>query len=245
VVVDVTDEVRAREGLSRTVEYNERFTAILGHDLRNPLNAITTTAQLLQRRATTDEIAKPAARIVASGDRMLRMINQLLDLARVRVTGGLRLSPKPLDLAELCRHVLDELRVAHPGSSLELVTDGSLVGRWDGDRLAQVLSNLAANALEHGVSSAPVRVRLDGRDPERVGIRVENQGAIPEPLLPLLFDPFRSAEQRSAKARGLGLGLYISHEIIAAHRGKMTVRSSSEEGTCFEVELPKSEELTP
>ena len=243
LAVDVTDEVRARQALSRTVEYHEKFAAILGHDLRNPLNAILTTAQLLQRRATTEEIARPADRIVASGDRMRRMIDQLLDLARVRVTGGLRLQPRPVDLGELCRHVLDELRAGHPGSSLELVTAGNLVGRWDGDRLAQVLSNLAANAIEHGAPSAPVRVRLDGCHPERVGIRIENQGAIPEPLLPLLFDPYRSAAHRSSKARGLGLGLYISHEIVAAHRGKLTVCSNPADGTCFQVELPKSEEL--
>jgi PAS domain S-box-containing protein len=242
VAVDVTDEVRAREELARTVQYNEKFTAILGHDLRNPLNAIMMTAQLLERRAPGEEIARPAARIVASGDRMRRMIDQLLDLARVRVT-GLRLSPRPVDLGELCRSVLDELRAGHPESRLELVTAGSLVGRWDGDRLAQVLSNLAANAIEHGAPSAPVRVRLDGRDPDRVGICVENQGAIPAPLLPVLFDPFRSAEHRSAKTRGLGLGLYISHEIIAAHRGRLTVRSDPAGGTCFEVELSKREAL--
>jgi signal transduction histidine kinase len=159
------------------------------------------------------------------------------------VTGGLRLQPRPVDLGELCRNVLDELHAAHPGAKLELSTEGTLVGRWDGDRLAQVMSNLAANAIEHGVPLAPVRVRLDGRDPARVGIRVENQGAIPEPLLPVLFDPFRSAHHRGAKPRGLGLGLYISHEIVAAHRGKMTVRSSAADGTCFEVELPKSEEV--
>ena len=132
-------------------------------------------------------------------------------------------------------------RAAYPGSRLELDTAGDPTGRWDGDRLAQVLSNLAANALEHGEPLAPVQVRIDGRDPGHVGIRVENRGLIPAHVLPLLFDPFRSAEHRSAKARGLGLGLFISHEIVAAHRGKLTVRSTPERGTCFEVELPKRE----
>ena len=210
IATDVTDEVRAREELSRTIQYNEKFTAILGHDLRNPLNAIMTTAQLLKRRATSDEIAKPAARIIRSGERMLRMITQLFDLARVRVTGGLRLEPKHVDLAEVCRHVMEELRVAHPGSNLELVAAGSMVGRWDGDRLAQVLSNLGANALEHGVPFMPVSIRLDGRDPARVVILVENQGAIPEALLPYLFDPFpeRAPPQRErARARARAVHL--------------------------------------
>lgn len=240
VAVDVTTEVRARAELARTVEYNERFMAILGHDLRNPLNAILTTAQLLQRRAASEDIARPAARIVASGDRMRRMIDQLLDLARVRVTGGLRLVPGPVDLAALCRHVLDELRDAHPGARLELEADGALAGRWDGDRLAQVLSNLAGNAIEHGDPAAPVRVRLDGSDPDLARIRIENEGAIPEALLASLFDPFRDAVHRGRKPRGLGLGLYISREIITAHGGKLTARSSLRDGTCFQIELPKS-----
>jgi len=243
VTVDVTDEVRARDRLARTILYNEKFTAILGHDLRNPLNAIMTTAQLLQRRASSDEIARPAARIVASGDRMLRMINQLLDLARVRVTGGLAIAPRTIDLAEVCRAVVDELRVAYPDAPLELTAEGALGGRWVAARLAQVVSCRAANARGHGVPGAPVRIQLDGHTPGRVRIRVENQGAIPDAILPLLFDPFRSADYRNAKARGLGLGLYLSREIVAAHGGKLTVHSTATDGTRFEIELPRLGEL--
>src|SRR5262249_54216575 len=93
VATDVTDEIRARIQLERTIEYSDKFTAILGHDLRNPLNAIATSAQLLVRRATTNDIARPALRIVLSAERMGRMIMQLLDLARVRSEGGLRIEP--------------------------------------------------------------------------------------------------------------------------------------------------------
>jgi PAS domain S-box-containing protein len=245
IATDVTEQVEAREEMARTIAYNERFTAILGHDLRNPLNAIMATAQHMQRRAARDDISLPAVRILKSGQRMLRMINQLLDLARVRVTGGMHLQPRQLDLADLCRQVLDELRAAHPGSSLELVTAGDLVGRWDGDRLAQVLSNLSANALEHGHPATPVYVRLDGRDPAHVDIRVENQGTIPERVLPILFDPLRSTHYRSAKPGGLGLGLYISQEIVAAHRGRIRVRSTPADGTCFQIELPKLAAAAP
>jgi PAS domain S-box-containing protein len=245
IATDVTEEVKVREEMMRTVANNERFTAILGHDLRNPLNAIMTTAQLMQRRTGSDDIALPAVRILKSSQRMLRMINQLLDLSRVRVPGGLLLRPKQIDLADLCRQVLDELRVAHPGSSLELVTAGDLVGRWDGDRLAQVLSNLSANALEHGRPATPVYVRLDGRDPAHVDIRVENQGTIPEPVLPILFHPFRTTHYRSAKPGGLGLGLYISQEIVTAHCGRIQVRSTPADGTCFQIELPKMKAAAP
>jgi signal transduction histidine kinase len=235
---------RRADELASVVEYNEKFTAMLGHDLRNPLNAITTAAQLLVRRATVPEIARPAQRIVFSVERMSRMIAQLLDLARVRVT-GLQLHRRDLDLAELCQLVLDELRQGKPGSQIELGTVGSLRGRWDGDRLAQVISNLAGNALEHGEPGAPVRVQLDGRDPDRVTLQVENRGAIDDDVLPTLFDPFRGARHRRENTRGLGLGLYISKEIVNAHGGTIDVRSSVDGGTRFAIELPRNAEAAP
>jgi PAS domain S-box-containing protein len=244
VSVDVTDEVRARRQLARTVEYNEKFIAILGHDLRNPLNAITTSAELLQRRAATPEIARPATRIVLSAERMSRMIAQLLDLARVRVGDGLRVQPAPLDLGALCQLVLDELRQVHPAAALDLTTAGSLQGRWDGDRLAQVISNLAGNALEHGEGAA-VRVDLDGRDPDSVVIRVENGGEIPDDVLATLFEPFRGVHHRRENTRGLGLGLYISRAIVVAHRGRIDVQSSREDGTRFHIVLPRMTENAP
>jgi signal transduction histidine kinase/PAS domain-containing protein len=230
---------RRADELASVVAYNEKFTAILGHDLRNPLNAITTAAQLLERRAAVPEIARPAQRIVFSVERMSRMIAQLLDLARVRVT-GLQLRRRDLDLAELCQLVLDELRQGKPGSRIELGTVGPLRGRWDGDRLAQVISNLAGNALEHGEPGAAVRVQLDGRDPDRVALQVENRGAIDGDVLPTLFDPFRGARHRRENTRGLGLGLYISKEIVTAHGGTIDVRSSAEGGTRFAIELPRN-----
>src|SRR5262249_51175422 len=128
---------------------------------------------------------------------------------------------------------------ANPGARVEVATTGSLHGRWDGDRLAQVISNLAGNALEHGEPRSPVIVELDGRHPHAVSIRVENRGEIAPDVLPVLFDPFRGLGQRNERARGLGLGLYISKEIVTAHRGRIDVMSREGE-TCFEIELPKN-----
>ncbi len=230
----------ARRGAEQRVDNAERFTAILGHDLRNPLNAIATAAQLLQRRATTADISRPAGRIVLSAERMARMIDQLLELARVRAFGTFSLQRKPIDLGDLSQLVVDELRQAYPGAAIELGTTGALHGRWDGDRLARLLSNLVGNAIEHGRPRSPVRVELDGRDPACVSMRVENHGEIPEDVLPVLFDPFRSSRHRSDKSRGLGLGLFISQQIVVAHGGTIGVRSSREDGTCFDIVLPKT-----
>ena len=235
------EDQRAGAGLERTLEYSEKFTAMLGHDLRNPLNTIATAGQLLQRRATGPEISRPADRIVSAADRMSRMIAQLLDLAQVRVT-GLALERRPLDLAELVGGVLDELSPLHPGARVDLVTTGALHGRWDGERIAQLLSNVAGNAVAHGAPGSPVRIELDGGDPRHVVIRIANRGAIPEDVMPTLFEPFRGVRQRREHTRGLGLGLYLSRAIVHAHRGQIAVHSTVDTGTRFEIELPRDAE---
>jgi PAS domain S-box-containing protein len=238
---DVSDELRAREELKRTIHYNEMFAGILGHDLRNPLGAIVTAAQLLVMRRPDDEkVVKPAERILSSSMRMSRMIDQLLDFARIRLAGGLELVRKPIDLGEVSTGVLGELQAASPDWDVRLETMGDLKGHWDEDRLAQLLSNLAGNAAQHGTADAPAFVRLDGRQADRVIVTIENRGTIPKELLPILFDPFRGTQHRHEKSKGLGLGLFISREIVLAHAGEVDVTSTSDQGTRFTVVLPKT-----
>ena len=204
-----TFTVRVRTGRAHVLaEQLAVMFDVLGHDLRNPLNAITTTAQLLVRRATTPDIARPASRIVLSADRMARMITQLIDLARVRTAGGLKLQPRPIDIGELAQLVIDDIRNNNPEAKIDVTTTGALHGRWDGGRLAQLFANLAINAIDHGEPRTPVHVVLDGHDPAQVSIRFENRGQIAPEILPALFDPFRGAEQRSeidARARARAL----------------------------------------
>lgn len=236
------EELRAQnEELARTVRFSEMFVGILGHDLRNPLSAVTTAASLLLRRADSEAVAKPAARILSSGQRMGRMISQLLDFTRIRLGKGLPLARDWIDLAELCRTVVEEAQLADAISRIEVETAGELAGWWDGDRLSQLLSNLLGNALAHGSREGRVIIRLDGRRSAEVGLQVHNQGVIPEDVLPVLFDPGRAtASTGRGTTSGLGLGLYISHEIVSAHAGSIQVASTPEEGTCFTVTLPRS-----
>jgi PAS domain S-box-containing protein len=229
----------ALDELHQTVRFNEMFTGILGHDLRNPLNAIMTAAELVIARDESERVVKPVARILNSGRRMARMIDQLLDFTRMRLGEGIPLERTEVDLVALVREVMGELSDANPGLQLRFEQHGNVVGWWDCDRLAQVFSNLVANATQHGDPGHAVHVCVDGRDPDRVRVDVNNVGVIPETLLPRLFLPMTGGVRRRDKAQGLGLGLYISQEIVRGHEGVITVVSNEAEGTTFTVTLPR------
>lgn len=225
--------------LRETVRFNELVTGILGHDLRNPLAAILTATGVAARRDQEGKVSAQLARIRSSGERMTRMIDQLLDLTRVRLGSGIPLSATDVDLVSLIRQTLDELEAGNPGASLQLQHRGDPHGRWDGDRLGQVFSNLVANAVQHGDPAAGVGVTVDGEAPDSLVVEVRNGGTIPSALLPTLFEPFAGTGQRSPKSRGLGLGLYITRELVRAHAGEIQVRSDEEVGTVFRVLLPR------
>jgi PAS domain S-box-containing protein len=236
------DELRVQnEQLTRTVRFSEMFVGILGHDLRNPLSAIAASAGVLARRADCERISKPATRILSSAARMGRMIDQLLDFTRIRLGKGLPLERKTVDLQEVCRIAGDELDGETQGSTVQIETSGDLVGEWDGDRLTQLVSNLIGNALSHGSGQAPVVIRAAGSDARSVLLEVRNGGTIPAEFLPVIFEPFKSSTNRTQeRSSGLGLGLYISQEIVLAHGGTIQVASSETDGTRFAVRLPRA-----
>jgi signal transduction histidine kinase len=225
--------------LQQTVRFNEVFTGILGHDLRNPLGAIVTAAQLAMMRNPSDKLNKPLSRILSSSARMARMIEQLLDFTNVRLGGGMPLNCQPIDLVPIVRHVVDELDDAHPAWQLSLDHTGNTNGAWDGDRLAQVFSNLIANALQHGEVSGGVRVRLDGSRPDQLRAEIENSGAIPVEMRDILFEPLAGGRSRRTGSRGLGLGLFISREIVRGHGGAIAVDFGDGERTKFVITLPR------
>jgi signal transduction histidine kinase len=240
IAFDVTDEIRAREELARTIHYNQMFTGILGHDLRNPLGAISATAEIMTMvHADDDRIAEPAQRILSSSRRMTRMIEQLLDLTRIRLAGGLAIERKHVDLSAILSAVLGEIERGVPEWKVQLKITGDARGHWDPDRLAQVLSNLLGNAAAHGAREVPTRIYVDGRDAFQLSATFANKGTIPPDLLPHLFEPFRGTAHARLNSRGLGLGLYIAKEIIGAHGGHIQVTSSEEAGTEFRVVLPR------
>jgi PAS domain S-box-containing protein len=228
---------------ARIQEFQERFIAILGHDLRNPLAAIDYEAGLLQRRSTDPATRRTVDRMRTSSLRMSRMIEQILDLTRARIGGGLELKRTPLDIAEMLTRIIDELRATHPSATLD-VRCPTLEGEWDEDRLEQVFSNIIGNAIVYGEPSKPIRIE-GHKEGSLVSLVVHNYGKpIPEDLQANLFDPFRRGQRdsQSSKTEGLGLGLYISNEVVKAHGGRIEVRSNLEDGTTFRVILPLSSE---
>jgi PAS domain S-box-containing protein len=230
------DERRRNEG------FRETFLGVLGHDLRNPLNTVLMTSRLLTMLPDTpDAIRKKMERVTSSGIRMQRMIEQLLDLTRARLTDGipLTLSAEAVDLGALLTKIVEEIRAGYPNCTVELDVEGECATHIDPDRLEQVMSNLLGNALAHGDQSQPIRVELTC-DAEWASLAVHNYGtAIPVDFLPLLFNPFAREQTSRHASEGLGLGLYISERIVAAHGGTLSVQSSDAAGTRFEVRLPR------
>ena len=220
-------EVLAREEeLRLNAEFRERLIGIVGHDLRNPLSTIIAASALqISHGRLTDEDARLAALIVNSGQRMARMIHQLVEFTKARLGGGFDLKPEPCNVAKVCHEIAEEHRIAS-SSEIRQTTEGDLEGTWDADRLAEALSNLVGNAVDHATPGTPIAIHARG-NAESIAVDVTNQGApIPSELLAVIFAPFRRG-QPNAKARSnhLGLGLYIASEIVRSHGGTLEVRS--------------------
>lgn len=231
-------EREAREEAERSLRFNELFAGMLGHDLRNPLGTIAMGASHIARSSENERVARSATRIVTSAERMARMVDQLLDLTKLRIGSGFEIVRARTDLAELWQGAIDEVAAAHPGAAIAIESLGDAIGEWDRDRLTQVASNLVHNAVVHGARERSISVRIDGTAPATVVATVHNGGVVPAEILPVMFEPFRGIGQR-VNARGLGLGLYIAQQIVAAHGGTIDVHSSETDGTTLRVCLPR------
>jgi signal transduction histidine kinase len=221
----------------QTAELREQFIAVLGHDMRTPLSSIVAGAQALQRMPLSTQATAVVERIKRSGDRMARLIDNILDFARGRMGGGIPVirHPEP-QLSHVLVHVIAELTAIHPQRKVDARIDITKPVSCDPGRIAQLLANLLSNALVHGNENDPVSV-VARRDGDLFVLSATNTGEpIPRDILQRLFHPF----SRGAGAKhqeGLGLGLYIAHQIAAAHNGTLSV-DSTPAGTAFTLSMP-------
>lgn len=218
----------------------ERFLAILGHDLRNPLGAITTSTRFLQEPDLSGaERAELVRGIENAGHRMSRLVSDLLELALSRLGDAMPVTATAFDLGTMIGDVVAEMRASYPRASVEVHLGQDLQGRWDRARLAQALINLIGNAVQHGDASAPITVDAHN-DAGHTIIAVHNRGpAIPAEKLDGIFEGLKTGADDHRDRRHLGLGLFIVDKIVEAHGGTIDVRSTAESGTTFTVRLPR------
>jgi signal transduction histidine kinase len=212
-----------------TAELREHFIAVLGHDLRNPLAAVEAGTRILSRMPLDARAVGVVARMQDSCRRMGGLIGDLLDFARGRLGGGLPLSlTMDEDLGGRLELVVAELRAIHPDRLIQARLDVTRPVHCDAARLAQLLSNLIANALTHGAVAGSVRIAAEC-EADVLRLTVANRGRRIEPAkLARLFQPFTRGEA-GGRPEGLGLGLYIASEIARAHGGALAVTSTPDE----------------
>lgn len=255
---DIQDMIRFNEAIDQAQtesmarysrmlrEAQNLFLAILGHDVRTPLGAVSMGAQvLLMDQTLPSKALKVGLRILNSSKRMDAIVRDLLDFSTTHLGEGIPIDPRTVDLLEICRHTMDEAKTFHPDRQFELVAEGDLTGAWDGQRMGQAFSNLLSNAIQHSTPTSPIRVSITGL-PTEVIYKVQNDAAALLPAtLRTLFDPIKrfairpASERVGARMQNLGLGLYVVKEIVNAHNGSIAATSTLEEGVTFTVRLPR------
>jgi signal transduction histidine kinase len=230
----------------RVDQTRQMFLAILAHDLRNPLNTISLSAQVASHDDSIPDDSKISlAQIQTSVRAITRLISDLTDFASTGLGAAMPIGPAPVNLEALCREVTGEIQAAHPTRQIVCEARGDLTVTADAARLRQVISNLLGNAIQHGSSDRPITLTLAGGAAD-VAMSVHNSGApIPAQLIPTIFNPMVRGDSSPTQRRlgSLGLGLYIVREIVTAHGGTVEVTSSESAGTCFSVRIPRQPEV--
>ena len=253
---DVVDVIRFNEAIdqmiSETVSYytdsvrktQDLFVGIVGHDLRNPLQAVMGCLELMPRIGTlTEGQAALCRQAVTSSERIVEMLGVLVDLTRARFGAGLKIVRVPMDAAFVTQRIAQEMRAGQPLGRIKVDVSGLLTVEWDKARFGQLVSNLLGNALQYSFQGTEISVALDGTSDANVTFSVHNLGLpIPTEKIPTLFEPFtraRFANEPSARGN-LGLGLFIANDIVVAHGGTLIVTSTETGGTTFTAALPRT-----
>lgn|GEM_PF-5455273 len=230
-------EELAQEARQRA-EFEQRLIGIVSHDLKNPIGAMITLASMLLRLGKLDERqAQSLSLIVSSGHRTVRLIRDLLEFSQSRTASGIPIEPRQINFHEVVQQIIDELQLAYPDRRVVADLNGDGQGEWDPDRLAQMMTNLGSNALQHSPPGAVVQISSQC-DEQHVRFEVHNEGSIEPSALLTLFEPFHRTKGPT-RTGNVGLGLYITKCIVTVHGGTIEVASTPETGTTFTVVLPR------
>lgn len=251
---DLKDLIRFNEAIDQAIaesvsrysqsvgQTQERFLAILSHDLRSPLGAIIMATRFMLDAGGLEEPNRTlVTRASSSARRMNQMVLDLVEFTRTRLDDTIPVVRSAVDGVRLVHDVVVEIAAAYPDSVVQVETSGDLSGLWDADRLTQALTNLVANAVQHGARGKPIRVTAHG-EADEVTLSVHNEGPpIPEEQQAAIFQEGHrvGVPTSTPDRRHQGLGLYIVERIVASHGGSVSVRSSAEEGTTFTIHLPR------
>ena len=231
----------------KLADSKDLFLGILSHDLRNPLNSITMAAQLaLALGPLNDRQKMLISQNIDSAQRAMEIVTYLLDLTTARLGHGLPVVTETMDMGFVSRKLVDEMRSAHPHRDFDLKISGNLDGEWDKARIGQVLSNLLGNAVQYSFTDSRITIKVEG-GPEEITLSIHNEGVpIPSNAVSTIFDSLTRATvedfEDHPRSTNLGLGLYITKEIVVAHGGTIDVSSTEREGTTFTVHLPRCSE---
>jgi PAS domain S-box-containing protein len=223
---------------ARLNEMKDSFLSVVSHELKTPVTSIKGFTQMLQRRLSPESLERGGrylATINHQTDRLTDLINDLLDLSRIQ-TGRFHFSVEPIDFGPLVRDVVAEMQLLAPENRIELEVPDTLTIRGNADRLRQVLVNLIDNAVQHGPPGSAITVTVT-RDGETAAICVADQGpGLPEEESRRIFDPYYQVQRGSTPpAKGLGLGLYISRQVVEQHGGHIWVEPEQPTRFCFAV----------
>lgn len=234
----------AQRSAEAALQQRDEVLAAVSHDLKTPLTALQGRAEILTRQLqrgdqpSKENLLDSLTRIGNTATRMNRLLDALLDDARVQAGHALALEMQPTDLVALAQQAVAELHPSAPGRDVQVDATGPVLGIWDAVRLERVLGNLLTNAIKYSPAGGPITVRLRQEEPGWTVMEVQDHGVgIPSAELPMVFERFYQASN-VAHAQGQGIGLDVVRQIVSGHNGRVDIRSQEGSGTIVTVRLP-------